>query len=164
MRSKLLAARKCMKAGIPMVIAPGRERDILLSLAKGEEIGTLFWTQERAPRSKKLWLQHLPNPAGALILDAGATRALRQQGGSLLPIGITEVRGEFGSGDPLQCLSPQGEEIGVGLSSYSAEDIRRIAGHHSNEITDLLGYKHSDEVIHRDHFALRETIAGGTEE
>ena len=122
-----------------MMIAPGRQRDVLLRLSAGEEIGTLFRTRTTAPRSKKLWLQHLPNPAGALHLDAGASRALRSGGSSLLPVGIQRVTGEFNIGDALRCLSPEGEVIGVGLTNYSAEDIRRIAGHHSDQISTLLG-------------------------
>jgi glutamate 5-kinase len=158
MKSKLMAAAKCMKAGIPMLIAPGRQRDVLLELAAGKEVGTLFWTQKRAPRSKKLWLQHLPNPAGELHLDTGATQALRSGGSSLLPIGITGVIGDFNVGDALRCLSPEGEVIGIGLTNYSAEDVRRIAGHHSEKINTLLGYQHAEEVIHRDHFALSESL------
>ncbi len=158
MQSKLLAAQKCLASGIPMVIAPGREKDVLLRLFDGEVLGTLFLPKARLYHGKKVWLANLPKPAGDLVLDKGAVRALQKAGKSLLPIGIREVRGNFGVGAPVRCLSEDGTLIGIGLTNYKASEIERIKGHHSDEIEKLIGYKHSDEVIHRNNFVLSEPV------
>ncbi len=159
MLSKLNAARKCLASGIPMVIAPGRERDVLLRLFAGEQLGTLFLPRERAYQGKKVWLANLSKPAGDLTLDEGAVTALQERGRSLLPIGIREVRGAFGVGAPVRCIDRQGNVIGIGLTNYKSSEIENIKGRHSEEIEGLIGYKHSDEVIHRDNFVLiSETV------
>lgn len=159
MLSKLNAARKCLASGIPMVIAPGRERDVLLRLFAGEQLGTLFLPRERAYQGKKVWLASLSKPAGDLTLDEGAVTALQERGRSLLPIGIREVRGTFGIGAPVRCIDRQGNVIGIGLTNYKSSEIENIKGRHSEEIEGLIGYKHSDEVIHRDNFVLiSETV------
>jgi glutamate 5-kinase len=154
MLSKVNAARKCLASGIPMIIAPGRERDVLLRLFAGETLGTLFVPRKKVYQGKKLWLANLPKPVGDLVLDDGATMALKNRGKSLLPIGIKEVRGNFGLGSPVRCLSQQGEVIGIGLSNYKSVEIEVIKGHRSEEIETLIGYKHSDEIIHRNNFVL----------
>jgi glutamate 5-kinase len=154
MLSKLHAAKKCMASGIPMIIAPGKEREVLLRLFAGEELGTFFVPRQRAYHGRKLWLAHLPKPAGDLVLDAGAVAALERGGKSLLPIGIREVRGAFGVGAAVRCLAEDGHAIGVGLSNYKASEIEQIKGHRSEEIETIIGYKHSDEVIHRNNFVL----------
>lgn len=154
MLSKLHAARKCLASGIPMIIAPGRERDVLLRIFAGEVLGTLFLPRKRLYHGKKLWLASLPKPVGELVLDQGAVVALRKHGKSLLPIGVREVRGNFGVGAPVRCVSETGEVIGVGLSNYRSLEVDLIRGHHTEEIEELVGYKHSDEVIHRNNFVL----------
>lgn len=154
MLSKLNAARKCLALGIPMVIAPGRERDVILRLFGAEDLGTLFVPRERVYQGKKVWLANLPKPAGDLTLDEGAVTALQKRGRSLLPIGIREVRGSFGVGAPVRCVDREGNVIGVGLTNYKSSEIDTIKGRHSEEIETLIGYKHSDEVIHRDNFVL----------
>lgn len=154
MFSKLNAARKCLASGIPMVIAPGKQRDVLLRLFSGESIGTLFVPKERAYQGKKVWLANLPKPAGDLTLDEGAVTALQKRGRSLLPIGIREVRGTFGVGAPVRCMDKEGNIIGIGLTNYKSSEIEDIKGRHSEEIEQLIGYKHSDEVIHRNNFVL----------
>jgi glutamate 5-kinase len=154
MLSKLNAARKCLASGIPMVIAPGRQRDVLLRLFSGEVIGTMFVPKERAYQGKKVWLANLPKPSGDLTLDEGAVTALQKRGRSLLPIGIREVRGTFGVGAPVRCMDKEGNVIGVGLTNYKSSEIENIKGRHSEEIEGLIGYKHSDEVIHRNNFVL----------
>ncbi len=154
MLSKLNAARKCLASGIPMIIAPGRERDVLLRIFSGETLGTLFLPRKRLYHGKKLWLASLPKPVGELVLDQGAVVALRRHGKSLLPIGVREVRGNFGVGAPVRCVSEAGEVIGVGLSNYKSVEVDLIRGHHTEEIEGLVGYKHSDEVIHRNNFVL----------
>ncbi len=154
MLSKLNAARKCLGSGIPMVIAPGRERDVLLRLFAGEMLGTLFLPRERAYQGKKVWLASLPKPSGDLTLDEGAVTALQKRGTSLLPIGIREVRGAFGVGAPVRCVDKDGNVIGIGLTNYKSTEIDSIKGCHSEDIEGIIGYKHSDEVIHRDNFVL----------
>ena len=158
MLSKLNAARKCLASGIPMIIAPGRERDVLLRIFAGETLGTLFLPRKRLYHGKKLWLASLPKPVGELVLDEGAVTALRKHGKSLLPIGVREVRGNFGVGAPVRCLNEAGEVIGVGLSNYKSLEVDLIRGHHTEEIENLVGYKHSDEVIHRNNFVLTGEI------
>jgi glutamate 5-kinase len=156
MLSKLNAAKKCLASGIPMVIAPGKERDVLLRLFEGESLGTLFVPQKRVYSGKKLWLANLSKPLGELILDEGAAKALTNAGKSLLPIGIREVRGHFGVGAPVRCVDEAGQLIGIGLTNYKSSEIEKIKGRHSEEIEALIGYRHSDEVIHRDNFVLAD--------
>jgi len=154
MQSKLNAARKCLASGIPMIIAPGRERDLLLRLFQGEAVGTLFLPRDRLYQGKKVWLANLPKPAGNLTLDEGAVTALQRRGKSLLPIGVKAVQGTFGVGAPVRCLDPKGRIIGVGLTNYKSGEIDLIKGHRSEEIESLIGYRHSDEVIHRNNFVV----------
>lgn len=154
MLSKINAAKKCLASGIPMIIAPGKERDILLRLFEGDETGTLFLPRKRFYHGRKLWLANVPKPAGNLVLDEGAVTALQKRGTSLLPIGVREVRGTFGLGSPVRCLDERGNVVGIGLSNYKSSEIERIKGHHTDEIEQLIGYKHSDEVIHRNNFVL----------
>ncbi len=156
MLSKLRAAKKCLALGIPMIIAPGKERDVLLRLFAGDVLGTLFLPRKRLYQGKKIWLANLPKPAGDLILDRGAVAALQRHGKSLLPIGVRGVRGAFGVGSPVRCLDEAGEVIGIGLSNYKSSEIDQIKGRHSEEIEQVIGYKHSDEVIHRNNFVLTE--------
>ena len=157
MASKLLAAKKVTAAGVPMIIANGRKRYILKQIFDGEEVGTLFLPAERRLPSKKQWIAHTLKPQGELLLDTGAAEALKLRGKSLLSTGITAVVGKFGVGAPVRCLSTEDEEIGIGLVNYSAEEIQKIKGIRSHKIEQILGYKHSDEVIHRDNFVLRGT-------
>ena len=154
MRSKLLAARKAQAAGIPMLLLPGHQPDSLLKAMSGQETGTLFTAGERRYGGERLWLHQLPQSAGQLVLDAGAARALRQGGASLLPAGIKAVRGSFRVGDAVRVLDEAGQLIGVGLVNYASSDIERIKGLRSQQIETVLGHHHSDEVIHRNHFAL----------
>ncbi len=158
MLSKLYAAKKCLASGIPMIIAPGRDRDVLLQIFEGEEIGTLFLPRERSYQGKKIWLANLPKPSGDLTLDEGAVNALQKKGRSLLPIGIREVHGTFGVGAPVRCVDQVGNVIGIGLTNYKSSEIESIKGRHSEEIETLIGYKHSDEVIHRNNFVLTSEI------
>ena len=158
MLSKLMAAKKVTTAGVPMIIGNGRNRYILKQIFDGEEVGTLFLPAERRLPSKKQWIAHTLKPQGEVILDAGAAKALKLRGKSLLSTGIVAVRGRFEVGAPVRCLSNEEEVIGIGLVNYGAEEIEKIKGVRSNQIEEILGYKHSDEVIHRDNFVLSEKI------
>ena len=158
MLSKLMAAKKVTAAGVPMIIGNGRNRYVLKQIFDGKEVGTLFLPGVRRLPSKKQWIAHTLKPQGEVILDAGAARALELKGKSLLSTGIVAVRGSFEVGAPVRCLSSEEKVIGIGLVNYGAEEIEKIMGVRSNRIEEVLGYKHSDEVIHRDNFVLSETI------
>jgi glutamate 5-kinase len=163
MASKLSAAKKVTAGGVPLIITNGKSRYILKRLFDGEEVGTLFLPAERRLPSKKQWIAHTLKPQGELILDVGATQALKQRGKSLLPTGILMVKGKFGVGAPVRCMNIEGDHIGTGLVNYSASEIERIKGKRSHMIEEILGYKHSDEIIHRDNFVRSETLQTGTE-
>jgi glutamate 5-kinase len=154
MSSKLMAARKVTAAGVPMIIANGRKRYVLKEIFDAEEVGTLFLPTRHRLASKKQWIAHTLKPKGSLLLDKGATEAIKRQGKSLLSSGIIGVQGKFGVGASVRCLGADGSEIGVGLVNYSASEIDKIKGVRSNRIEEILGYQHSDEVIHRDNFVL----------
>ncbi|MFZ5760803.1 MAG: glutamate 5-kinase [Thermodesulfobacteriota bacterium] len=154
MRSKILAAKMVAAKGGCSFIGPGREPGVLRRLFAGEPVGTFFLPKEKKMASRKHWIAFTLRPKGYLVLDPGACRALAEQGKSLLPSGIREVHGKFGVGDPVHCLSPEGEAIAAGLVNYNATDIDKIHGCHTSKIEELLGFKDSDEVIHRDNLVL----------
>lgn len=155
MRSKLLAARIASRVGIPTLLLPGRRPGAVLEALKGAPLGTYFHARRRY-RGERAWLYGLLKPKGELVLDAGAVRALKERGASLLPAGVKVVRGRFGRGEAVRLLTEAGEEVGVGLANYAAEEIERIRGHKSAEIEALLGYRYTEEVVHRDHLVLKE--------
>jgi glutamate 5-kinase len=105
-------------------------------------------------QSRKHWIAYVLRPKGHLVLDNGACRALIQGGKSLLPSGIVEVKGYFGVGASVQCLDDQGHVIATGLSNYNSADLGKIKGLKTGEIEKALGYKDSDEVIHRDNLVI----------
>jgi glutamate 5-kinase len=154
MRSKLLAARAAGRFGVPTVIADGRRKDVLRRILDGEDVGTLVGPAEDQLSSRKHWIAFTLKPRGSLLLDAGAVRALRERRASLLPAGVTEVRGRFGVGDLVACMSPDGDEVARGLVSYDASDLERIKGQRTRDISAALGYSNGDEVIHRDNLIL----------
>jgi glutamate 5-kinase len=154
MLTKVLAAKRAARSGAQTVIASGNEPDVLIRLAAGEPIGTLLSAQTTPLAARKQWLADHLQVAGRLGLDAGATRALRSGGKSLLPVGVKSVEGEFERGAVVACLSPEGAEIARGLVNYNAQESRRIAGRASNEIEAILGYIDEAELIHRDNLVL----------
>lgn len=158
MRSKLLAAEKAQAAGIPMLLLPGTQPQSIAQALQGQAIGTLFSGGNRRYSGQKLWLYQLPKPQGEVVVDAGAAKALRQGGASLLPAGILEVHGSFGLGESVKCLASNGALIGIGLVNYSSGEIERIKGAKTREIEKILGYNHSDEVIHRNYFVLSSEL------
>jgi glutamate 5-kinase len=160
MATKLKAARQAARAGICVIIAPGREPDTLtLALDPSREIGTLVLPARRRLPGRKHWIAFALRPSGALALDRGAAEALRSKGRSLLPSGIRDVRGEFASGDCVSLLDSDGVEFGRGLVNYPAADVLKVKGMRSQEIPRVLGYKVADEIIHRDNFVLIEDLA-----
>ena len=154
MLTKVLAAKRAARSGAQTVIASGNEPDVLVRLAAGEAIGTLLSAQTTPLAARKQWLADHLQVAGRLGLDAGAAKALRSGGKSLLPVGVKSVEGEFERGAVVACLSPEGAEIARGLVNYNAQESRRIAGRASGEIEAILGYIDEAELIHRDNLVL----------
>jgi len=160
MATKLKAARQAARAGICVIIAPGRESDTLIAaLDATREVGTLVLPARRRLPGRKHWIAFALRPKGALALDRGAAEALRTKGRSLLASGIREVSGEFASGDCVSLLDPEGVEFGRGLVNYPAADVLKVKGMKSQEIPRVLGYRVADEIIHRDNFVLIEDLA-----
>jgi glutamate 5-kinase len=154
MITKVLAAKRAARSGAHTVIASGREPDVLRRLAQGESIGTLLTAAAVPLAARKQWLADHLAVAGRLRLDAGAVQALARDGKSLLPVGVTEVLGEFVRGEMVSCLDPQGREVARGLANYSAAEARRIMRKPSGEIEKILGYVDEPELIHRDNLVL----------
>jgi glutamate 5-kinase len=154
MLTKVLAAKRAARSGAHTVIASGHEPDVLARLAAGETIGTLLFAQTTPLAARKQWLADHLQVAGRISIDAGAAKALRSGGKSLLPIGVKAVEGEFERGAVVACVSPEGTEIARGLVNYGAQESRRIAGRASNEIETILGYIDGPELIHRDNLVL----------
>ena len=124
------------------------------------ETGTLLLADGDRLARRKHWIAYTLRPAGALHLDAGAERALARGGRSLLPSGVRAIEGGFGVGDCVRCLGPDGREFARGLVNYGAAELDKIKGAHTRDIEQLLGYKGSDEVIHRDDLVLVAASTG----
>ncbi len=154
MQSKIQAARMVSLRGGSSFIGSGREESIIQQLFANEPVGTFFLPQVEKMQSRKHWIAYVLRPQGNLVLDQGACKALMKGGKSLLPSGILEVRGTFGVGAPVQCLDEEGNAIATGLSNYSASDLGKIKGLNTGQIEKTLGYKDSDEVIHRDNLVI----------
>ncbi|UCD65543.1 MAG: glutamate 5-kinase [Deltaproteobacteria bacterium] len=154
MQSKIQAARMVSARGGSSFIGSGREQKIVQQLFACEPVGTFFLPQAEKMQSRKHWIAYVLRPKGYLVLDQGACKALMKGGKSLLPSGILEVRGNFKVGAPVQCLDEKGNAIATGLSNYSANDLSKIKGLKTVDIEKTLGYKDSDEVIHRDNLVV----------
>jgi glutamate 5-kinase len=154
MGSKIAAAGLVTRAGEAAVIANAREKKVLTRLLKGDPIGTVFIPASRKLSSRRRWIGQAARPLGTLSVDAGAARALVQQGKSLLASGIVDVRGDFTEGATLSVVDPQGRQIARGLSNYTSEQIARIKGLKSSQIEKALGEKPYDEVIHRNNMTV----------
>ena len=152
MITKLQAAKIATASGCRMAIADGRKPHPLRALDDGGGC-TWFLATDNPLTARKVWIAGALNPVGVLTVDAGAERAL-QQGRSLLPVGVSNVSGRFERGDAVSIRTSDGREIGRGLSAYSDADAARIAGHKSQEIEAILGYRGRDEMIHRDDLVL----------
>ena len=155
MITKVIAARRAAQSGASTVVCSGREPDALIRLARGEPLGTEFVAQTPRLAACKQWLAGQVQLRGAVSVDAGAVRALRDDGKSLLPIGVLEVSGEFERGELVAVLGPDGAELARGLINYGAADARRIARRPSADIEGLLGFVEEPELIHRDNLVLR---------
>ena len=154
MASKLTAAAMVTKAGEAAVIANACTPNVLTRLLAGEGIGTVFVPAGRKMSRRDRWIAHASRPAGTIVVDAGAARALTQRGKSLLPSGITAVVGRFAKGAIVAVTDPAGETIARGLTNYSAEQIQQIKGLKTSQISVALGDKPYDEVIHRNNMTV----------
>ena len=154
MLTKVLAAKRAAGSGASTVIAWGREPDVLLRLAAGESIGTALLAGTPKHAARKQWMVDHLQMRGAVNVDAGAVSKVRDEGKSLLPIGVIEVQGDFSRGDVIAVRSPEGLELARGLANYSSAEARLIARKPSAMIESLLGYANEPELIHRDNLVL----------
>jgi glutamate 5-kinase len=154
MLTKILAARRAASSGAHTVIAWGREDQVLVRLAEGEAIGTQLTAQTARLTARKQWMADHLKTAGQVILDPGAVQKLLEEGKSLLPIGVTDVGGDFGRGDVITCVDATGKPIARGMSNYASAEVKRIMRKPSSEIAAILGYVEEVELIHRDNLVL----------
>jgi glutamate 5-kinase len=154
MLTKILAAKRASMGGASTVIASGREPHVLLRLAREESVGTRLVASVTRVSARKQWMADHLQVAGGVVLDEGAVHALTSGGRSLLAVGVKSVNGEFSRGDVIDCHAADGRAIGRGIVNYGSADVRRIAGHSSTEIEQLLGFIEEPELIHRDNFVV----------
>ncbi|KHK00775.1 glutamate 5-kinase [Desulfovibrio sp. TomC] len=158
MYSKLLSARRVAQLGVPTLILAGREEGALARGLAGEAVGTFVLSGCKAIPRRKFWLAYHHEPQGTLTVDDGAARALRDKGKSLLPAGIVDVAGDFPVGSMVRVATVAGDTIGVGLSNYAADDVRKIMGLKSSRIAQVLGEAAYAEAVHRDNLLLDPAI------
>lgn len=155
MATKVAAARKAARYGVPTLMAPGKRPGVIQAAVAGQEIGTLFLPSDKGLNRRKHWIAYTLRPAGRVLVDAGARTALLEKGTSLLSSGIRSVEGRFERGSCVRICGPDGVEFARGVSDYASDEIHRIAGHKSVEIEELLGYRYGDAVVHRDNLVLK---------
>ena len=159
MRSKVVAAEMATAAGVPARILDGTAPGPLAAALRGQPVGTRFQVQRGRVSSFKLWLKYAKPSHGRVLIDAGAGRALRERGTSLLPVGIVEVEGDFQAGDAVEVAAREdgagngGRTIGKGIVNYSAAELRRIKGMKTPEVNAVLP-RATEEAVHRDYFVL----------
>ncbi|ODV13235.1 MAG: glutamate 5-kinase [Rubrivivax sp. SCN 70-15] len=154
MITKVLAAKRAAGSGASTIIAWGREPDVLLRLARGERIGSALVAGTAKLAARKQWMVDHLQLRGAVVVDDGAAAKLRDEGKSLLPIGVAEVRGEFARGDVIAVRTLAGADVARGLANYSSAEARLIARKASTQIESLLGYANEPEMIHRTNLVL----------
>lgn len=154
MASKLEAAQVATSHGQPTIIAPGRDDQVLDKIFSEVAIGTLFLPPEKSIRGRRRWIGTSARVAGSLTLDAGAATAVRNNGSSLLAIGITNVSGSFQRGSVVSLHDPAGQEIARGLCNYPSSEVELILGQPSHRISEILGHRPYESVIHRDNLVL----------
>ena len=154
MYTKVLAAKKTMSFGIPTLVVNGLDEKILENVFAAKTVGTLFWSGKGKIRDRKHWIAHTLKPAGTLVVDAGARKALIERGKSLLPAGLIKIKGEFEFGKAVMILDEVGKEIGRGLVNYSSRDLQKIKGMKTSAIKKSIGESFYEEVIHRDDLVI----------
>jgi glutamate 5-kinase len=160
MITKVLAAKRAARSGASTMIASGREPDVLLRAAAGEAIGTLLIAGTAKLTARKQWMADHLQLRGAVTVDDGAAAKLRDEGKSLLPIGVLQVEGDFQRGDVIAVRLPSGAELARGLANYSSTEARLIARQPSARIESLLGYANEPELVHRTNLVLSSVGAG----
>lgn len=157
MVSKVVAARIAARVGAPTVVGPGKQLGVLESLRAGENVGTLIDPGDREElEGKKVWLGAGARAVGTVVCDAGARRAILEEGASLLPSGIVRIEGDFGEGGVVELRDVDGGLLARGIAVYGSEELRQIAGHQSDEIPEILGHRILDCAVHRDSLVLLE--------
>ena len=154
MITKVLAAKRAAGSGASTVIAWGREPDVLVRLTQGEAIGSLFVADTAKLTARKQWMADHLQLRGAVVIDDGAVAALRDEGKSLLPIGMTEVVGEFFRGDVIAVRNSLGQDVARGLANYASSEARLLVRKASADIEAALGFTNEPEMIHRDNLVL----------
>ena len=154
MVTKVDAARIATSAGIPVVLTTAEQAGAALA---GERVGTLFHPTGRRRPTRLLWLRHASDARGTLVLDAGAVRALTQRKASLLPAGITAVRGQFSSGEPVELVGPDGLVVARGLVNYDSDELPSLLGRSTRDLAAELGAGYDRTVVHRDALVVIES-------
>ncbi len=154
MITKVGAAKLATSFGVTVVIADGREKDVILRLAGGEPIGTRFLPSASKLESRRRWMLSGLSTRGRLVVDSGAAQALKKENRSLLAAGIKDIEGNFQRGDIVNICDPEGARLGCGITNYSSADIKVIKGAHSGKIATLLGYDYGSEVVHRNNLVV----------
>jgi len=149
MSTKLQAADVACRAGIDVIIASGSRSGVISDVIDGKPVGTRFHAQQSPLENRKRWIFGAP-PAGELTVDDGALAAIIERGSSLLPKGIRAIQGNFSRGEVIRIRSLQGRDIAHGVSRYNSDAMRMIAGHHSQQISEILGYEYGPVAVHRD--------------
>ncbi|MDH5493267.1 MAG: glutamate 5-kinase [Myxococcales bacterium] len=154
MASKLEAAGRASRGGVPVVVGDARMPGLLAAILAGEDVGTLVLPAGTPMASRKHWIAFTLKPRGDLLVDAGAMQALREGKRSLLPAGLMGVRGEFEAGEAVRIVGPQGEEIARGLARYGTLDVARLCGARTAQIPARIGRYGGDEIVHRDDLVV----------
>lgn len=155
MATKIQAAKLASRSGTSTVIASAKIPDILIKLTHGDSVGTRFQVHASPKESRKRWLLS-ERPQGSIVVDNGAAEKLAKQGASLLPIGISGSSGTFERGSIVQVTSQEGSLIAIGITNYSSDELKKLAGIKTDQIEIILGYTYGDEMIHRDNMVLVE--------
>jgi glutamate 5-kinase len=156
MYTKVMAAKRAARSGTATLIASGREKDVLLRLHGGEDLGTLLIPDLEPYSARKRWIAGQLQAKGTLWLDEGAVCALRRGGVSLLPVGVTRVEGRFEAGDMVVCRNMQGHEVARGLVNFNSDEARKILGKSSDSVRQILGHEAEEVMIHCDNLVLTD--------
>lgn len=154
MYTKIQAAKIAVNSGVAMVIATGGREGVVREILQGDKVGTIFISKENRLQIRKRWLAFGVSVSGSVTVDKGCEQALLNGGSSLLAAGVTDANGDFEQGNTISVVSESGRELARGITNYSAEDVKKVMGAHTQDITQILGSKPYDEIIHRDNLVL----------
>jgi len=154
MATKVEAARLATCSGVEVVVAAGREPDVLLRLDSGERLGTLFAPSASRLESRKRWMASGLASHGRVVVDRGAVSALKKGTGSLLPAGVTAAEGAFKRGDIVDIVGDGGVRIASGIVNYDSGDVEKIRGQHTGRLAELLEHVYGDEIVHRNNMVV----------